>query len=155
MTVHHVSQYFGMGCPKEHAEIQNWAKKLQKQKRSQKFILHFSEASLHVPWCFIPQTKSPTWLIKWLKGYSEIFTYARKISNQSWVTNRWTICGPWRRVTQLIQKVKQVGVRWPKHGFAYTFINRTPTQIDIVTPTSLLTDQHRNVYTILYCSRLA
>ena len=31
-------------------------------------------------------------MIKWLKGYSEIFTYIREISNQSWDTNRETPC---------------------------------------------------------------
>ena len=33
-------------------------------------------------------------------------------------------------------------------GFAYPFTNRTPTQFDIVMPTSLLRDRHRNAYPV-------
>ena len=67
-------------------------KKSQKLKINQKFILHFSEASWHVPWCFIPQKNSQASLIIWLKGYSVIFTYDREISKQSWGGNRGTPC---------------------------------------------------------------
>ena len=68
------------------------SKKAKKWNFSQNSNLLFSWASLHVSGCFIPQTKSPTYVIKWLKGYSEIFTYIREISNQSWDTNRETPC---------------------------------------------------------------
>ena len=67
-------------------------KKSQKLKINQKFILHFSEASLHVLWCFIPQKNSRASLITWLKGYSVIFTYDREISKRSWGGNRGTPC---------------------------------------------------------------
>ena len=59
---------------------------------SQKFILHFSEASLHVPWCFIPQKNSRASLITWLKGYLVIFTYDQDICTQSWGGNCGTPC---------------------------------------------------------------
>ena len=78
------------GRPKRRYKNSKKGKKSQKSRISQKFILQFSEASLHVPWCFILQTKSPTYVIKWLEGYSEILTYVREISNQSWDTNRET-----------------------------------------------------------------
>ena len=64
--------------------------KITKLENQQKMHSAFSEASLHVPWCFIPQTKSPAQMIKWLKGYPVIFTYGREISNQSTHTNRET-----------------------------------------------------------------
>ena len=80
------------GRPKRRYKNSKKGKKSQKLRISQKFILQFSEASLHVPWCFILQTKSPTYVIKWLEGYSEILTYVREISNQSWDTNRETPC---------------------------------------------------------------
>ena len=67
-------------------------KKSQKLKISQKLILHFAEASLHVPWCFIPQKNSPASLITWLKGYFIIFNYDWEISRQSWDTNREIPC---------------------------------------------------------------
>ena len=92
MTVHHVSRYLAMGGPKENAKFQKRAKKSQKLKINQKFILHFSEASWHVPWCFIPQKNSRASLITWLKGYSIIFTYDREISKRSWGGNRGTPC---------------------------------------------------------------
>ena len=92
MTVHHVSRYLAMGGPKENAKFQKRAKKSQKLKINQKFILHFSEASWHVPWCFIPQKNSRASLITWLKGYSVIFTYDREISKRSWGGNRGTPC---------------------------------------------------------------
>ena len=56
------------------------SKKAKKWNFSQNSNLLFSWASLHVSGCFIPQTKSPTYVIKWLKGYSEIFRYVREIS---------------------------------------------------------------------------
>ena len=67
-------------------------KKSQILKISQKLILHFFEASLHVPWCFIPQKNSQASLIIWLKGYSVIFTSGQEISKQSWGGNRGTPC---------------------------------------------------------------
>ena len=80
------------GRPKRRYKNSKKGKKSQKSRISQKFILQFSEASLHVPWCFILQTKSPTYVINWLEGYSEILTYVREISNQSWDTKRETPC---------------------------------------------------------------
>ena len=80
------------GRPKRRYKNSKQGKKSQILRISQKLLLQFSKASLHVPWCFIPQTKSPTYVIKWLEGYSEILTYVREISNQSCNTNHWTPC---------------------------------------------------------------
>ena len=65
------------------SSLLSWAKKEENWNFSQNSNLLFSSASLHVSGCFIPQTKSPTYVIQWLEGYSEIFTYVREISNQS------------------------------------------------------------------------
>ena len=78
-------------------------KKSQKLKISQKLILHFFVASLHVPWCFIPQKNSRASLITWLKGYLVIFTYDQDICTQSWGGNCGTPCSfrstGWVKVT--------------------------------------------------------
>ena len=81
-----------MGGQKEDAQVQNRAKNTKIENSAKIFILHFSEASLQIPWCFIPQTKSPTLVIKWLKGYCEIFTYVQEISNQSCQSNCYSPC---------------------------------------------------------------
>ena len=67
-------------------------KKSVKLKTSLKLNMHISKASLHIPWCFIPQKNSQASLITWLKGYLVIFTYDREISKQSWGGNCGTPC---------------------------------------------------------------
>ena len=80
------------GRPKSNSKNLKQNKKSPKLEITQKFILLISQASLHVPWCFIHQKNSRALLITWLKGYSVIFTYDREISNQSGNTNRGTPC---------------------------------------------------------------
>ena len=92
MTVYQVSWYLAMGGPHGGEKYQVRQKSNKNCKISQKSILQFSEAPLHIPWCFICQKNSRASLIKWLKGYSVIFNYGREISNQSWHTNIWTHC---------------------------------------------------------------
>ena len=92
MTVYQVSWYLAMGGPHGGEKYQVRRKSNKNCKISQKSILQFSEAPLHIPWCFICQKNSRASLIKWLKGYSVIFTLGQEISKQSSHTNRWTPC---------------------------------------------------------------
>ena len=80
------------GRPERKCKNSKQGKKSLKLKTSLKFNMHFSKASLHIPWCFIPQKNSQASLITWLKGYLVIFTYDREISKQSWGGNCGTPC---------------------------------------------------------------
>ena len=76
-------QFFAMGC---------WRQKSVLLKSYQQVFSSVSCKPLKVPWCFICQTKSPHVDIKWLKGHCILSTYTENIPNQSWGSNRWTLC---------------------------------------------------------------
>ena len=80
------------GRPERKCKNSKQGKKSLKFKTSLKSNMHFSKASLHIPWCFIPQKNSRASLITWLKGYLVIFTYDQDICTQSWGGNCGTPC---------------------------------------------------------------
>ena len=144
MTAYQVSWYLGMGGPHGGEKYQVRRKSNKNCKISQKSILQFSEAPLHIPWCFICQKNSRASLIKWLKGYSVIFTYGQEISNQSTHTNRETPCRWTIKITQRTKRGKPVDSLY--HGTKYHHGGRSIWMGDVSFITNPLPLPHILVY---------